>query len=503
MRYYIGIDSSTTATKALLMAKDGHVEGVAASTYTFATPYPLWSEQEPNLWWEATVQSIRQLLQETGVAASEIAGVGLTGQMHGLVLLDETGQSLRPAILWNDQRTGAECDEMRRKLGKQKLIAITGNDALTGFTAPKILWVKNHEPEIYGRIRQILLPKDYVRFKLTGKYAMDRAGGSGTQLFDVKARSWSAELTEALEINPEWLPPTYEGTEMTGTISAEAAEITGLAAGTPVFGGGGDQAAAAVGTGAVVEGIISLSLGTSGVVFAATDKAIIEADGRLHAFCHAVPGKWHLMGVMLSAAGSLQWYRDTLAPGNPFDELLAPAAAVPAGSDGLLFLPYLTGERTPHPDPLARGAFVGLTVRHSQGHLTRAVLEGVAYGLRDSFELMRGAGLGDVQQVRVTGGGARSAFWRQILANVFGVELATVAAGEGAAYGAALLAAVGDGLWADVPAACAEVIQITGSTKPEAGETAVYDEQYAIYRSLYPTLRDTFHTLSLQAMKST
>ena len=279
------------------------------------------------------------------------------------------GQILRPSILWNDQRTAAECDEMRAIMGKERLVAITGNDALTGFTAPKVLWVKNNEPEIYGRIAHILLPKDYVRLKLTGNYAMDKAGGAGTQLFDVRQRDWSQELVAALGIEPDWLPQTFEGTAVTGTLSHQAAEATGLPIGTPVVGGGGDQAANAVGTGAVVDGIVALSLGTSGVVFASSDRAIVEEDGRLHAFCHAVPGKWHLMGVMLSAAGSLRWYRDTLTPNSSFDDLLAPAADIPPGSDGLLFLPYLTGERTPHPDPLARGAFIGLTVRHTQAHM--------------------------------------------------------------------------------------------------------------------------------------
>ncbi len=496
MSYFIGIDSSTTATKALLMAEDGSVVGVAASSYSFETPFPLWSEQQPELWWQATAESVQQVLTSSGVNAAEVGGVGLTGQMHGLVLLDEKGAVLRPSILWNDQRTGAECDEMRAKVGKQNLIDISGNDALTGFTAPKILWVKNNEPEIYAQVKHILLPKDYVRLKLTGAYAMDKAGGAGTQLFDVAKRDWSPVLLAALDIDPTWLPPTFEGTAVTGTITPEAAAATGLIAGTPVFGGGGDQAAAAVGTGAVVEGIVSLSLGTSGVVFAAADEPIIEADGRLHAFCHAVPGKWHLMGVMLSAAGSLRWYRDTIAPGVSFDDLLKPAHDIPAGSEGLLFLPYLTGERTPHPDPLARGAFVGLTVRHSQAHMTRAVLEGVAFGLRDSFELMRAAGLAGVQQVRITGGGARSSLWRQILANIFGVELVTVNTAEGAAYGAALLAAVGGGTWPDVPSACRQVVEVTGSTEPQDGETAVTDQQYTIYRALYPALRESFHHLS-------
>jgi xylulokinase len=496
MNYFIGIDSSTTATKALLMAGDGTVTGVATNEYAFETPRPLWSEQDPALWWTATAASIRQLLATTGVDPASVSGIGLTGQMHGLVLLDGEGEVLRPSLLWNDQRTGAECDEMRALLGKKELIRITGNDALTGFTAPKILWVRNNEPQIYAKVKHILLPKDYVRLKLTGTYAMDKAGGAGTQLFDVTQRDWSPKVLEALNIDPAWLPPTFEGTAVTGTLTPQAAAATGLPAGIPVFGGGGDQAAAAVGTGAVSEGIVSLSLGTSGVVFAAAGQPIIEPDGRLHAFCHAVPGMWNLMGVMLSAAGSLRWYRDTLAPGVSFDDLLAPVQDIPAGSEGLLFLPYLTGERTPYPDPLARGALVGLTVRHSQAHMTRAVLEGVAFGLRDSFELMREAGLAGVQQVRITGGGARSPLWRQILADIFGVELVTVNAEEGAAYGAALLAAVGSGVWPDVPSASRQVTQITGSTEPQSKQTVVYDQQYKIYRALYPALRDAFHDLS-------
>ncbi len=360
MAYFIGIDTSTTATKALLMNEIGEVLGVATNEYSYETPQPLWSEQEPALWWHATVESIRQVLAKTGVESAAVKGIGLTGQMHGLVLLDEDGEVLRPAILWNDQRTGPQCDAIRLKLGRGKLIQITGNDALTGFTAPKILWVQEHEPEIWKRARHILLPKDYVRYKLTGDFASDRAGGAGTILFDLAKRDWSPEVLRALDIPAEYLPKTFEGTDVTGTLSSMVAEELGLPAGIPVFGGGGDQAAAAVGTGAVRAGVVSLSLGTSGVVFATTDGPFIEPEGRLHAFCHSVPGKWHLMGVMLSAAGSLRWHRDTFAPGTDYDALLEPASDVPAGSDGLFFLPYLTGERTPHPDPLARGAFVGL-----------------------------------------------------------------------------------------------------------------------------------------------
>jgi xylulokinase len=495
MTYFLGIDASTTATKALLMDADGEVLGVASPEYTYETPQPLWTEQRPDLWWQATIAGIRQVLAQTQVDPADVQGVGLTGQMHGLVLLDGDDQVLRPAILWNDQRTGAECDEIRQRLGKERLIQITGNDALTGFTAPKILWVKNNEPQIWAQAKHILLPKDYVRYRLTSRYATDKAGGAGTLLFDVRQRDWSRVVVEALGIDPVWLPPTFEGTAVTGHVSPQAAEATGLQAGTPVVGGGGDQSAQAVGVGVVEPGIVALTLGTSGVVFASTAEPFIEPQGRLHAFCHAVPGRWHLMGVMLSAGGSLRWYRDTLAPGVDFDTLLAPAAEVSPGSEGLLYLPYLTGERTPYPDPLARGAFVGLTVRHTQAHLTRAVLEGVAFGLRDSFELMKEAGLADITQVRVSGGGARSPLWRQILADVLGVELVTVNTTEGAAYGAAILAATGAGVFSDVASACAAVIRLTGRTTPgPAGAT--YQEMYPLYRDLYPALRTSFDTIA-------
>jgi xylulokinase len=496
MAYFLGIDSSTTGVKALLLDEQGAVAGTATTELPLSTPKPLWSEQNPVDWWHGAVNSIRQVLAETGISGEDVVGVGMTGQMHGLTLLDEAGEVLRPAILWNDQRTGAECDDIRARLGKEKLIKITGNDALTGFTAPKILWVQKNEPEVFAKAKHILLPKDYVRLKLTGSYATDRAGGAGTLLFNLAARDWSAEVLAALEIPAEWLPPTHEGPEVTGQISAEAAKATGLKAGTPVVGGGGDQAAQAVGVGAVQPGIIALTLGTSGVVFASTPEPFVEPEGRLHAFCHAVPGRWHLMGVMLSAAGSLRWYRDTVAAETDFDTLLAPTAEVPPGSEGLLFLPYLTGERTPHPDPLARGAFVGLTVRHSQAHLTRAVLEGVAFGLRDSFELMKSVGLAEIRQVRVSGGGAKSPIWRQILADVLNVELVTVNTTEGAAYGAALLAGVGAGAWPDVDTASEACIAVTGSTAPQPDIAAKYEPLYAQYQALYPALKAVSHNLS-------
>ncbi len=494
MAYFMGIDVSTTATKALLIDQQGVVVSVAASEYEFQTPKPLWSEQDPALWWRATVRSIRQLLVDSAIEPGAIQGIGLTGQMHGLTLLDEQGEVLRPAILWNDQRTERQCDQIRARIGQAHLIRVTGNDALTGFTAPKILWVRENEPELYARVRQILLPKDYVRFKLTGEYATDKAGGAGTLLFDLRSRDWSPEVLQALEIPSGWLPKTHEGPEVTGRLSSAAAEATGLQTGTPVVGGGGDQAAQAVGVGAVQPGIIALTLGTSGVVFASTDRPFIEPQGRLHAFCHALPGRWHLMGVMLSAAGSLRWYRDTLAQGVDYSELVDEAREIPVGSESLFFMPYLTGERTPYPDPLARGGFVGLTIRHRRAHMTRAVLEGVAFGLRDSFELMRAAGLTQIRQVRISGGGAKSPLWRQILADVLQVELVTVNTTEGAAYGAALLAGVGTGNWLDVDAACDAAVTVTGTTVPEPGAQHAYEPYYRTYRQLYPTLKEVFHS---------
>ncbi|HTG87014.1 MAG TPA: xylulokinase [Pyrinomonadaceae bacterium] len=490
----LGIDVSTTGVKALVIDRDGAISDSFTSPLHLSNPQPLWSEQKPNDWWQAAVNSIQHVVREN--AGGDIAAIGLTGQMHGLVLLDEAGEVLRPSILWNDQRCAAECDEIRARLGKERLIQISGNDALTGFTAPKIVWVRNHEREVYDRARHVLLPKDYLRYKLTSEYAMDKADGSGTLLFDLQRRDWSNELLDALDIPAAWLPPTFEGPAITSRITAEAAQATGLSEGTPVVAGGGDQAAQAVGVGAIRPGVVALTLGTSGVVFAATETPLIEAQGRLHAFCHAVPERWHLMGVMLSAAGSLQWYRDALYPNVSFQELVNEAAEVAPGSDGLLFLPYLCGERTPHPDPLARGSWVGLTTRHTRAHLTRAVLEGVAFGFKDMFSLMQDVGLGEIDEVRVSGGGAKSNLWRQILADVLGSELVTVNTTEGAAYGAALLAGVAAGVWPNVDRACAQTIRVSDRVTPSETNTARYAEMYRQYQSLYPALRTVSHSLS-------
>jgi xylulokinase len=498
MAHVLGIDVSTTATKAVLVDGSGAVRGIGVAEYGFSVPRPLWSEQDPALWWEGAVAAIRSVLAVAGVTAEDIDAVGLTGQMHGAVLLDRAGEVLRPAILWNDQRTAAECDAIRAAVGPERLVRITGNDALTGFTAPKLAWVRDHEPDIWRRVAHVLLPKDYLRLRLTGAYAMDKADGAGTLLFDLAARDWSPDMLAAIGIDPAWMPPTFEGPEITGEVTTAAAQATGLRAGTPVVAGGGDQSANAVGVGAVDPGTVALSLGTSGVVFAATDRPLYEPRGRVHAFCHAVPGRWHMMSVMLSAAGSLRWFRDALAPGEPFGELAASAAEVPAGSEGLLFLPYLSGERSPHPDPLARGAFVGLTLVHDRRHMTRAVLEGVAFGLRDGLDLMTMAGMPAPDQIRASGGGTASPVWRQILADVLGAEIATVSTSEGAAYGAAILAAVGAGWYPTVNAATAALVVATPAAAP-GPDAATYAAAHAVYRDLYPALAPIFPRLQPDA----
>jgi xylulokinase len=490
--YVVGLDASTTATKAVLVDADGTVVGIGTSEYGFDVPQPGWTEQSPELWWDGAVDAIRSVLSTTGVNGADVGAVGLTGQMHGLVLLDEGDRVLRPAILWNDQRTAHACDEIREAVGPGRLIAITGNTALTGFTAPKLVWVRDHEPEVWARVSHVLLPKDYVRLRLTGEHALDKADGAGTLLFDLEARDWSAEVLDALRIDRQWLPPTFEGPEVTGQVRTAAADATGLRAGTPVVAGGGDQSANAVGVGAVVPGVVALSLGTSGVVFATTEQALRDPAGQVHTFCHAVPGRWHLMTVMLSAAGSLRWFRDTVAPGEDFGPLVAAAAEVPAGSDGLLFLPYLTGERSPHPDPLARGAFVGLSIGHDRRHLTRAVLEGVAFGLRDGLDQMIATGMPAPSQIRASGGGTASPLWRQVLADVLDSELATVSTSEGAAFGAALLGAVGAGWQASVEEAASAYVRVSPAASPGPAASR-YAEAHAAYRELYPALAPTFH----------
>jgi xylulokinase len=508
MNYLLGLDVGTTGAKALLVDDSGEVIASATVEYPMYTPHPQWAEQNPEDWWQASAESIRRILgtlADRGGDATQVAGIGLTGQMHGLVMLDKDGAVLRPCIMWNDQRTGAQCAWITEQVGAARVLQLTGNPVLPGFTAPKIAWVRENEPEVYDKAAHVLLPKDYVRYRLTGEFATEVSGASGTSLFDVGQRRWSQEMLGALEIPAAWLPACYESPVVSGQISSTSAEATGLPAGAPVVGGGGDQAAQAVGSGIVETGLVSATVGTSGVVFASTDEFKVEPEGRLHAFCHAVPGKWHLMGVMLSAGGSFRWFRDTLGRAevdvtgamgrDPYELLTAEAARAPAGSEGLIFLPYLTGERTPYPDPNARGVFMGLTLRHDKAHLCRAVLEGVAYGLRDSLELMVELGL-EIRQIRASGGGARSDLWRQILADVFDTELVVINVTEGAAYGAALLAGVGAGVYGSVDEACGQTIRVVRRTEPDPEKAARYDQFYPVYRSLYAALKPSFDRVS-------
>lgn len=503
--HLIGVDVGTSATKVILIDASGKVVASAAPEYPFETPRPLWAEANPEDWWRATVEGIREVLKTSGVEPGSIAGIGLSGQMHGLVLLDAKGEVLRPCIMWNDQRTGEECAAITDIVGKEEIIEITGNPVLPGFTAPKLSWVKKHEPEVFGRIAHWLLPKDYIRYRLTGEFFSDVSDASGTSLLQVSERKWSTDIVDALGFDTAWLPEVTESVEPSTRVSAEAARLTGLPEGLPIAAGGGDQAAQAVGCGIVREGILSATFGTSGVVFAHSDEYRVESDGRLHAFCHAVRGKWHLMGVMLSAAGSYQWFRKTFLPEfieqcraegkDDYQVLDEMAAAIEPGSEGLVFLPYLSGERTPHPDPHARGVFMGMTLRHQRAHFVRAVLEGITFGMRDSLQLMRSLGI-KAETITVSGGGANSPFWRQMMADVFATRTNTVNATEGAAFGAALLAGVAAGVYPDVETACGKTLAQTTEVEPDSKTAKTYEKLYPRYTALYPLLRETFADLS-------
>ncbi len=506
MGFLLGIDVGTSGTKTLLADETGSVRAEVTKEYPCHTPKPGWSEQDPEDWWSATRASVRAALRKAKAKAADVSAVGLSGQMHGLVCLDKRGAVLRRAILWNDQRTAAECAEITKRAGGPRaLIRLVANPALTGFTAPKILWVRRHEPRVYERSRMFLLPKDYVRYRMTGAYATEVSDASGTLLLDVKRRRWSKPLLSKLGIDPACLPEVHESPEVSGTLHAAAAKALGLKAGTPVVGGGGDQAAGAVGNGIVRPGVVSAMLGTSGVVFAHAESPEADPEGRIHAFCHAVPGAWHVMGVVLAAGGALQWFRNTLcaeemrqakATGrDPYDLITKAAAETPPGAEGLLFLPYLTGERTPHADPDARACFVGLSPRHTKGHMARAVMEGATYAMRDSLEIMAGLGISP-REIRLSGGGARSTFWRQLQADVYGRNVCVTNATAGSAYGAMLLAGVGAGTWGSVPEACRATIRVTDRTRRKSATSRIYNRYYPLYGQLYRSLRGEFRALA-------
>ncbi|MDR1693544.1 MAG: xylulokinase [Oscillospiraceae bacterium] len=493
MKTVLGIDLGTSATKTVLFSEELEVLASASAEYPMAQPQNGWAEQNPEDWWKAAVETISAVLRESCVSPDSVTALGISGQMHGLVMLDENGEVLRPSIIWCDQRTGAECAEITELIGAERLVEITANPALTGFTASKILWVRKHQPEIYKRCRHILLPKDYLRYKLTGDFATEVSDASGMQLLDVPKRRWSEELLGKLAIDPALLANVYESPEVTGTISREAAALTGLSRKTLVVGGAGDNAAAAVGTGVVTDGRAFTTIGTSGVVFAHTDRLGIDPKGRVHTFCCAVPGAWHVMGVTQAAGLSLKWFREQFAPEYTYRQIDDVAASIPIGANRLLYLPYLMGERTPHLDAGCRGVFFGLSGIHTKADMLRAVLEGVVYSLRDCVEVLRGMGV-STSEMLATGGGGTSALWRQMLADVFGCPVRTVSSKEGPALGVAILAGVGAGLYPSVPEACRRFIRYNEPQNPV--NAAAYEPFYQLYTSLYPALRAKFAELA-------
>ncbi len=498
----LGIDVGTTGTRAVVIDETGNIITAATAEHAmFASPQTGWAEQDPSDWWRAAAQAVRDVLSRPNVSAAEIACVGFSGQMHGAVLLDENAEVLRPALIWCDQRTNSQCRSITEIIGETRLIELTSNPALTGFTLPKLLWVREHEPDIWSRVRTVLLPKDYVRLRLTGERATDVADASGTLLFDVVGRRWSDPMLDVMMIDKKCLPRAFESAEITGHVSSEGGAATGLPAGTPVVAGAGDQAAGAVGMGIVRPGAVSATIGTSGVVFAATDRPALDQRGRVHTFCHAVANRWHVMGVTQAAGLSLRWFRDVfglLARGSeksnrdPYDLLCEEAAQAPVGSDGVMWTPYLMGERTPHLDPKARAALVGLTAVHTRAHIIRAILEGVAFSLRDTLTIFAEMNV-PVETIRLGGGGARSALWRQIQADVYGQDVEILAAEEGAAYGAGILAGVGAGVWSTVDEACAQAVRVAGTVKPKSVAVSLMNDRYAAYGALYPALRPITH----------
>lgn len=506
MSHLLGIDIGTSGTKTLICTERGNVLATATAEHRISSPKPGWSEQDPRDWWSATCKATKAVMKKAKLKPADIGGIGLSGQMHGSVFLGDGEKPLRPALLWNDQRTAEQCEQIESKAGgREALIELVANPALTGFTAPKILWVRQHEPRVYEQTKHILLPKDYIRFCMTGEYATEVSDASGTLLLDVVNRTWSDKLLGLLEIDRSLLPSMHESPEVTGSLNAQAARSLGLKIGTPVVGGGGDQAAGAVGNGIVTSGIVSATLGTSGVVFAHSDQPTRDPRGRVHTMCHAVPGKWCIFGCMLSAGGSFQWFRNQLGQDevalakrrkiDPYELLIKEAAKAAPGAEGLFFLPYLTGERCPHPDPNARGGWIGLTARTSRRDMIRALLEGVTYGMRDALEIMRDMSV-PMSQVRVSGGGARSAFWRQLQADIYGIPIVQINAAEGPAYGAALLAGVGTRAFGSAEEACRSSIRETKRIASKQKLVDAYQHGYAVYRKLYGDLKERFEEMA-------
>jgi xylulokinase len=502
MPHLLGIDIGTSGTKTLICNHKGIVLATAMAEHGIQSPKPGWSEQDPREWWAATIAATKAVIKKAKLKPADITGIGLSGQMHGSVFLGDGDKPLRPALLWNDQRTAAQCAEIESKAGgRAALIELVANPALTGFTAPKILWVRQHEPRVYEKTKHILLPKDYIRYCMTGEYATEVSDASGTLLLDVVNRTWSDKLLGLLQIDKAFLPRLHESPEITGVLNAQAARSLGLNAGTPVVGGAGDQAAGAVGNGIVTAGIVSATLGTSGVMFAHSESPTRDPLGRVHTMCHAVPGKWCVFGCMLSAGGSFQWFRNTLGAAesaaakklkvDPYQLLVNEAATAPLGSEGLFFLPYLTGERCPHPDPAARGGWIGITSRTTRAMMIRSLLEGVTFGMRDALEIMRSMNI-TVKEVRGSGGGARSDFWRQLQADIYQSPLVITNAAEGPAYGVALLAGVGTGVWSSVEQACKASIRGVTKVSPNKKRMAAYDRAFGVYDKLYGDLKERF-----------
>ena len=505
MEYLIGIDLGTSGTKTVLFDRLGKVIASATVEYPMYQERNGWAEQDPLDWWHASCETLQSVIQQGGVDPRDIKGLGISGQMHGLVMLDKQGRVLRRSIIWCDQRTARQCEEITQRVGKERLIQITANPALTGFTASKILWVRENEPELYAQCAHILLPKDYVRYMLTGEYATEVSDASGMQLLDVPHRCWSQEVLEKLDIDPALLAKVYESPEITGAITPEAAALTGLAAGTPVVGGAGDNAAAAVGTGVVADGKAFTTIGTSGVVFAHTDNISIDPQGRVHTFCCAVPGAWHVMGVTQGAGLSLKWFRDNFCQAekdtaagmgvDPYVLMDQEAGQSPIGCNRLLYLPYLMGERTPHLDPDCRGVFFGLSAMHTKRDLLRAVMEGVTYSQRDSVEILRGMGV-ELREMLACGGGGTSPLWRQMLADTYNCPVKTVKSKEGPALGVAILAGVGVGLYPSVQEACQAMIQLNPAQEPIPENVPQYEAFYQVYKSLYPALKENYKLLA-------